>query len=177
MLLHQVQTKKILLTSRFHKLPTEKAVQRLAYICQQEGIEASETTLEKVVQLTDGDMRLAIQTLQRTDNLKLTEEKVYEILNIPDPEQIKQILYLLLVEEGTYTQIYQKVLNFYEIKHLNLVSLCKTLLDFLVKSGKVNNDKLSQLAISFSEIISTYNKTGQHVYQLFHFVSSLYKLR
>ena len=79
---------------RFAPIKAFEIINRLKYIAEQEGIEADQTALENIVYFTQGDMRRSINILQAstTDDNKITEETVYEVISRAKPKDVRKII-------------------------------------------------------------------------------------
>lgn len=80
---------------RFRKISNENIAKYLTKICNKENIPFNQEGLNSICYIADGDMRRAINDLQKTSYTynNITKKNVLEICNIPDPEDIKQIIY------------------------------------------------------------------------------------
>lgn len=71
---------------RFKALAPAKIIERLQFICQSEGVNVDNRAYERIVEISDGDMRRAITTLQSCYRLKggtqIDEKDIYELSGI-----------------------------------------------------------------------------------------------
>lgn len=81
---------------RFKKLTDEQVLTYLAKICKSEGVTYDKTGLSTICYISNGDMRKAINDLQKTAYTfdRITKETVLKICKVPDPEDIKKIICL-----------------------------------------------------------------------------------
>jgi len=79
---------------RFKKLSDKQISTYLAKICKHENIESDKSGLSTICYISNGDMRKAINDLQKTAYTfgKITKESVLSICKVPDPEEIKKII-------------------------------------------------------------------------------------
>lgn len=79
---------------RFSSLSEKQIVDQLRLICKDRDIEFTEKSLKSVYSVSQGDMRNAINTLQLvyTTCKKLTEKNVFDTVNKPHPEEMKDLL-------------------------------------------------------------------------------------
>ncbi len=78
---------------RFMPLPKDAVISRLKWICEQEKVECDEKALESIYELSEGDMRKAINILQTAAALgKVTVDNVYKAVGAAHPKQIRMIL-------------------------------------------------------------------------------------
>lgn len=82
---------------RFTPLPKEELIGRLKWICEKEKVEYEEDALEAIYDVSEGDMRRAINILQAAAALgKVTVESVYKVVGLAHPREIRQMLQLAL---------------------------------------------------------------------------------
>ena len=79
---------------RFAPIKAFEIINRLKYIAEQEGIQADQTALENIVYFTQGDMRRSINILQAstTEDKKITEDAVYEVISRAKPKDVRKII-------------------------------------------------------------------------------------
>lgn len=82
---------------RFTPLKKEDVVARLKYICDAEKVVCHEPALGLIYELSEGDMRKAINLLQTSAALgEVTEEVVFKVVGLAHPKEIKEMLRLAL---------------------------------------------------------------------------------
>ncbi len=82
---------------RFTPLSKEDVVARLKYIAEKESVKYSEDALETIYDLSEGDMRKAINILQAASALgEVTVETVYKVVGLAHPREVRQMLQLAL---------------------------------------------------------------------------------
>ncbi|UXD21706.1 clamp loader protein [Ignicoccus pacificus DSM 13166] len=78
---------------RFKPLPKDKVVERLMYICKNEGVQCEKEALEEIYELSEGDMRKAINILQAAAALgKVTVDAVYKAIGYAHPAEIREVI-------------------------------------------------------------------------------------
>ncbi|MCE4611187.1 MAG: replication factor C small subunit [Desulfurococcales archaeon] len=78
---------------RFQPLKKEDIVERLRYIAENEGVEYEEEALEAIYEISEGDMRKAINVLQAASFLgKVTVDSVYRVVGMARPREIREML-------------------------------------------------------------------------------------
>ncbi len=88
---------------RFTPLKKEDVVARLKWICQQEHCQYDEEALETIYEISEGDMRRAINILQAACALgKVTVEAVYKVVGLAHPKEIRELIKLAL--DGNFTE-------------------------------------------------------------------------
>ncbi len=93
---------------RFYPLKKEDVVARLAYIAKNEKVEYDQKALETIYDITQGDMRKAINILQAASAYgKVTVEAVYKVLGLAQPKEIREMINLAL--KGKFTEARNKL--------------------------------------------------------------------
>ncbi len=79
---------------RFTPLPDEKIVENLHRIAKNEGLKFTESGLKSVVDVAEGDLRKAINTLQAASSVSkgITEESVYQVVGRAKPTDVHEML-------------------------------------------------------------------------------------
>jgi replication factor C small subunit len=79
---------------RFTPLPDERIVENLHRIAKNEGLKFTETGLKSVVEVAEGDLRKAINTLQAASSMSrgITEESVYQVVGRAKPTDVHDML-------------------------------------------------------------------------------------
>ncbi len=82
---------------RFTPLKKEDVVARLKWIAEQEGVQYDIEALETIYDISEGDMRKAINILQAAAALgKVTVDAVYKVVGRAHPREIREMLKLAL---------------------------------------------------------------------------------
>ncbi len=86
---------------RFRPLPKDAVLERLRFIAESEGLEIDEDALEAIFDISEGDMRRAINTLQACAAVskKIEKDLVYQVTSVAKPEEVEEILNLALKGE------------------------------------------------------------------------------
>lgn len=79
---------------RFTPLSEEKIVEYLRNIAKQEGLKTSDQALKAVVEVAEGDLRKATNTLQAASSMSkaITEQAVYEVVGRAKPTDVHAML-------------------------------------------------------------------------------------
>lgn len=78
---------------RFTALKKEDIVSRLSFICDREKVKCFDKALELIYELSEGDMRRAINILQASAALgDVTEEVVYKVTGLAHPREVREML-------------------------------------------------------------------------------------
>ena len=82
---------------RFTPLKKEDVVTRLKWICEQENVVCNQDALETIYEISEGDMRKAINILQAAAALgEVSVSHVYKVVGLAHPKEIREILNLTL---------------------------------------------------------------------------------
>ncbi len=93
---------------RFTPLKKEDVVNRLKWIAEQENVAYDIEALEVIYEVSEGDMRRAINILQAASALgKVTVEAVYKVIGLAHPREIREMINLAL--EGRFTEARDKL--------------------------------------------------------------------
>jgi replication factor C small subunit len=93
---------------RFYPLKKEDVVSRLEFIAKEEKVEYDEKALETIYDVTMGDMRKAINTLQAASAYgKVTIETVFKVLGLAQPKEVRDMLKLAL--SGKFMEAREKL--------------------------------------------------------------------
>jgi len=79
---------------RFTPLPEEKILDYLGYIAKKEGLKISPDGLKSIVEVSEGDLRKGINTLQAASSLSrsISEEAVYQVVGRAKPTDVQAML-------------------------------------------------------------------------------------
>ena len=78
---------------RFTPLKKEDVVERLRYIAENENVDYDIEALETIYEISEGDMRKAINILQAASALgKVTVEAVFKVVGMARPKEVREML-------------------------------------------------------------------------------------
>jgi len=93
---------------RFTPLKKEDVIARLKWICEQEHCKYTMEGLETIYEVSEGDMRRAINILQAAAALGVvTPEAVYKVVGLAHPKEIREVITLAL--EGDFLKAREKL--------------------------------------------------------------------
>lgn len=106
-LIDTFQTRSIIL--KFSKIPDINIKKFLRKICNNEKIKINDEVLDTIVLCSSGDLRKAINCLQTicvtySDCANITKDNVFEVLDIPQPKVIEDI-----IRNGNYKEMINKL--------------------------------------------------------------------
>ncbi|ESN96308.1 hypothetical protein HELRODRAFT_185082 [Helobdella robusta] len=124
---------------RFKPLPTEVLTDKLKEICQKENVNIDEEALKTLIDVSDGDMRKAITTLQTAARMSscpsISNQEVIDIAGVLKDEVISE--FMAACASGSHDVIQQHVKDFI----LDGKSVLQLL--FQLHDNVVSNDSLS----------------------------------
>ncbi len=86
-----IQSRTVVL--RFHPLSNDDIKERLKYICEKEKIDISDDSAEAIADLSEGDMRRAINILQTAASSgEISAKNIFEISGLTNPRDFQLIL-------------------------------------------------------------------------------------
>lgn len=93
---------------RFTPLKKEDVVARLRWIAEQENTMYDPEALEVIYEVSEGDMRRAINILQAASALgKVTVDAVYKVIGLAHPREVREMINLAL--DGKFTEARDKL--------------------------------------------------------------------
>jgi replication factor C small subunit len=83
---------------RFTYLPKEDLMNRLRYIAEQESVEVLEDGMDAILEISEGDLRRATNTLQAAASMgkSINAETVYSVVGRANPTDVRRIIALAL---------------------------------------------------------------------------------
>lgn len=150
---------------RFKPLASAKIIERLQFICQQEGVNVADNVYKRIVEISDGDMRRAITTLQSCYRLKggnqiINEKDIFEMSGIIPYEYLDE--FLQVCQKGDYSQLEAYVAN---ITHeaYSVAQLFEQFTEYVIVQATLTNkqksitcDKLGQCCFRMQDGGSEY---------------------
>ena len=83
-------------------------IARLKWICEQEGCSYTEEGLETIYEVSEGDMRRAINILQAAAAIgRVTPDVVYKVIGLAHPQEIREMIKLAL--DGRFMEARNKL--------------------------------------------------------------------
>ncbi|KAF7682778.1 Replication factor C subunit 4 [Astathelohania contejeani] len=151
---------------RFERIPNEQILKRLKFITESENIKVSTKGLEMVIELSDGDVRQALNILQGCNlNRTLDEKEILQITGEPSPKIVEEIIRLLMNKEldkalSVFNKLWERkydpsdiISSFFKIsKRMNNYELLKIVGITHVKIIEGVNTKLQFYSL-FSDIL------------------------
>ncbi len=93
---------------RFVPLKREDITSRLMYICNQEKVVCRDKALDVIYEISEGDMRKAINILQAAAALgEVNEDTVYKVVGLAHPREVREMMQLALA--GNFIEARKKL--------------------------------------------------------------------
>ncbi|BCS91743.1 Replication factor C small subunit [Metallosphaera sp. J1] len=95
---------------RFYPLKKEDVISRLDFILKKEGVQYDPKALDVIYDVTNGDMRKAINVLQAASAYgKVTQESVFKVLGLAQPKEVREMVKSAL--QGRFMDARSKLLS------------------------------------------------------------------
>jgi len=99
---------------RFYPIDKKIIVERLKYICSKENLKYEKNSLESIANISNGDLRKAINILQSLSMMMGTKKKIcidscYNSAGIPPPSLIKQLYSNLINKDISFENCYKYI--------------------------------------------------------------------
>jgi len=132
---------------RFNNIDINSINNKLIYICNNENINYNNDIIETITNLSNGDLRKAINLLQSiyTQNIEITKELCYDISGIPDHYIINNILNILYNNENDFDTTYKIINNLITVEGYSLYTLLKEILLIIIKNDILLNKSIKYI--------------------------------
>ena len=142
---------------RFKPLEDEDVKESLNIIAKNEGLELTDSGMDAIITVAEGDMRRAVNTLQSVaiTSKKITNEDVYSVAASLRPEEVKEILDLAL--NNQFMESRKKLANIMLVRGLSGIDVIKGLhkqiieIDIDDKKKAILIDKLGEYEVRIVE--------------------------
>lgn len=150
---------------RFKSLAPAKIIERLQFICNAEGVNVDNRVFERIVEISDGDMRRAITTLQSCYRLKggnqtINEKDIFEMSGIVPFTYLDD--FVAVCRKGDYTKLedYVRTVTY---EAYSIAQLFEQFAEYVVNHTELTNkqkkivcDKLGECCFRMQEGGSEY---------------------
>jgi len=136
---------------RFGPLPQEPVAKRLKFIIDSEHVSVTEDGLQALIKLSAGDMRKSLNILQSTAMAynKVDEGNVYQCTGNPRPQDISQIVSVMLNED--YSIAYKEIVEIKTSRGLALQDIIREVHVYVVRL-QVSSDTMILLLRDLAEL-------------------------
>lgn len=162
---------------RFIPLGEEKVIERLRFICEEEKLKIEDDALKSIVDISGGDMRKAITTLQSCYRLKcgtdsLLDDNLITLKDILEMSGFVPEHYLVkfidICRSRSYSKLEQFVKDFM-FEAYSISQLFDQLNDMIVADGSITNDQKSAMFDKLGESSFRLMNGGSEYVQLMDF--------
>lgn len=151
---------------RFKPLAPQKIIERLQLICREENVQVNDDVYQLIVEISDGDMRRAITTLQSCFRLKagangsITRHDIFEISGMVPSEFLEN--FLRVCKKGDYKKLEEYVQDI-QYEAYSIAQFFDQFNEFVVTNQDLSNkqkyticDKLGECCFRMQEGGSEY---------------------
>jgi replication factor C small subunit len=132
---------------RFRRLPKEEAIGYLKRICESEGIKCDEAVLDKIIEVSIGDLRKAINLLQSVTTItggKPTVHNVESLVGKATPESIVKLIDALRL--GNFNDARSILYDFKSVSNLDGQEIIKLIFNELMMRNMLTPEVVETLA-------------------------------
>ena len=163
-------------TFRFSHLDDKSIKNKLINIAKKEKIKIKEDAIDAIINISDGDMRKAINTLQSLSlTIKtITEKSVYKYTGSLTDKIIDKILNILI--NDNFKEVYIKIKKIIKNNNLCFIDLIKNINKFIDKLN-LNNNQLTEFIKDMAELEYNLYNDGTEDIQIAALIGCFFKLR
>lgn len=153
---------------RFKPLASEKIIERLQHICREENVQIDSDVFDVIVEISDGDMRRAITTLQscfrlKTGSGKITNNDIFEISGLVPQEYLMN--YLSVCQKGDYSKLEEYVQNI-QYEAYSIAQFFDQFNDYVVTSGALTSPQKAAICDKLGECCFRMQEGGSEYLQI-----------
>lgn len=157
---------------RFKKISKEEVVDYLSKICEKEKVKYTKKALEEIYEVTEGDLRRALNLLQSASSLKseITVKVVREIAGVVSSNFMIDVINMLL--KNGYSTARKKLFEFMTSLGISGLDVIRLTMDAL--------DLMDKMSPEVAEVLAKYDfrlvEGGSEEIQLSAFLADLYNV-
>ncbi len=130
---------------RFYPIEEKIIVDRLKYICSQENLKYDENSLEAIANISNGDLRKAINILQSLSMMISPPKKIniklcYNSAGIPPPDLILKLYNILSNNDNNFETCYKYIEDNIIVEGYNLSFIIQELNKIIINITDINDD-------------------------------------
>ncbi len=140
---------------RFRPIADKLIEEKIARICKSESITATETAIQSLKEISNGDMRQLLNLLQAASIISsnITEDIVNDIAGKADPNEVKKIISILVNKKmGGFQEARQKLRSLLYTVGISGKDLIGQINSALLRSNEIDNKQLIEMIKAVSEI-------------------------
>lgn len=153
---------------RFKPLARDKIIERLQYICREENVQIDNDVFDIIVDLSDGDMRRAITTLQSCFRLKvgqgnITKNDIVEMSGLVPAKYLSE--FLNVCKKSDYSKLEAFVQNI-QYEAYSIAQFFEQFNDYLVTSQELTDKQKSIVCSKLGECCFRMQDGGSEYLQI-----------
>lgn len=153
---------------RFKSLAREKVIDRLRYICREENVQIDNDVFDIIVEISDGDMRRAITTLQSCFRLKngkenITKGDIVEISGLVPSEFF--IDFMNVCRKGDYSKLEAYVQNI-QYEAYSIAQFFDQFNDFVITNETLTSQQKADICNKLGECCFRMQDGGSEYLQI-----------
>ena len=141
---------------RFYPIDKKIIVERLKFICQEEKLKYEKNSLEIIANISNGDLRKAINILQSlsmmTSKNKICIESCYNSAGIPPPNVINELYSILINKDINFETTYKYLEDNIISQGYTLNFLLQELNKIIIENNANNNDDIINYIEEIAEL-------------------------
>lgn len=173
---------------RFKPIEKNKIKEKLNNICLQENIYCSDKTINRIINICSGDLRKAVNLLQKCKNNKsyfsnkyimekdiINKKLIYEISGIISKKKLKKIIDYAIDKNESKVIFY---INKFFYSSYSLLNQLDSILNIILKSKRLNNNQKKKIIKVITDIDQYLIKGCDEyiqIYKLFYLIMNLQK--
>lgn len=163
---------------RFKSLARERIIERLQYICREENVLIDDNVFDIIVDISDGDMRRAITTLQSCFRLKvgkgnINKTDIFEMSGLIPTEYFTEFLKVCI--EGNYSKLEAYVQNI-QYDAYSVAQFFEQFNDIVITNSKLKCKEKAAICSKLGECCHRMQEGGSEYLQLMNLGCTIIKL-
>lgn len=153
---------------RFKSLAREKIIERLEFICREENVKIDNDVFDIIVEVSDGDMRRAITTLQSCFRLKvgqgnITRSDIFEMSGLIPSHFLSD--FLDVCKQGNYGKLEEYVQNI-QYEAYSIAQFFDQFTDFVITNEALKSNQKAIICDKLSECCFRMQDGGSEYLQI-----------
>ncbi len=146
---------------RFNPIDNNVIKKKLKEICKFENLKTEKKVLKSIGELSNGDLRKAINLLQSCSmrNNTITEKLIYETAGIPNKKEVDNIIKILTNKKLSFNETYEKLNKIFNEGYSVSVVLKKIFLQIYNSKKIVKSKNFSYLISDLADLESMVSKS------------------
>ena len=136
---------------RFKPIDSNSIINKLKYICENEKVQYTDNLLQKIISISRGDLRKAVNLLQKSYN-SYNESINIELLNdtsgIIQPTNFNKLMNYIMIKDNINVD---KMINYFNIEGYSLVNQIIIFHNYIINSN-IDSKKKSEILCKLAEV-------------------------